>query len=180
MKVVRTALDGCLILEPKIFSDERGEFFESFSVQKFRNATGVLSDFVQDNQSLSHAKVLRGLHYQIEQPQGKLVRVVSGSVWDVAVDLRRSSPTFAQWVGVDLSAENQRMLWVPPGCAHGFVVTSDSAVFLYKTTDYYAPAHERTIAWNDPSLAINWPAVDPLVNAKDAAGMSFKQAPTYS
>lgn len=180
MKVVRTALDGCLILEPKIFSDERGEFFESFSVQKFRNATGVLSDFVQDNQSLSHAKVLRGLHYQIEQPQGKLVRVVSGSVWDVAVDLRRSSPTFAQWVGVDLSAENQRMLWVPPGCAHGFVVTSDSAVFLYKTTDYYAPAHERTIAWNDPSLAINWPVVDPLVNAKDAAGMSFKQAPTYS
>lgn len=179
MKVVRTALDGCLILEPQIFSDERGEFFESFSVQKFRNATGVLLDFVQDNQSLSHAKVLRGLHYQIEQPQGKLVRVVSGSVWDVAVDLRRSSPTFAQWVGVDLSAENQRMLWVPPGCAHGFVVTSESAVFLYKTTDYYAPAHERTIAWNDPSLAINWPVADPLVNAKDTAGMSFKQAPTY-
>ena len=179
MKVVRTALDGCLILEPQIFSDERGEFFESFSVQKFRNATGVLADFVQDNQSLSHAKVLRGLHYQIEQPQGKLVRVVSGSVWDVAVDLRRSSPTFAQWVGVDLSAANQRMLWVPPGCAHGFVVTSENAVFLYKTTDYYAPAHERTIAWNDPSLAINWPVADPLVNAKDAAGMSFKQAPTY-
>ena len=179
MKVVRTAVDGCLILEPQIFSDERGEFFESFSVQKFRNATGVLSDFVQDNQSLSHAKVLRGLHYQIEQPQGKLVRVVSGSVWDVVVDLRRSSPTFAQWVGVDLSAENQRMLWMPPGCAHGFVVTSKSAVFLYKTTDYYAPAHERTIAWNDPSLAINWPVADPLVNAKDAAGMSFKQAPTY-
>ena len=179
MKVVRTAVDGCLILEPQIFSDERGEFFESFSVQKFRNATGVLSDFVQDNQSLSHAKVLRGLHYQIEQPQGKLVRVVSGSVWDVVVDLRRSSPTFAQWVGVDLSAENQRMLWVPPGCAHGFVVTSKSAVFLYKTTDYYAPAHERTIAWNDPSLAINWPVADPLVNAKDAAGMSFNQAPTY-
>ena len=180
MKVVKTAVDGCLILEPQIFSDERGEFFESFSVQKFRNATGVLADFVQDNQSLSHAKVLRGLHYQIEQPQGKLVRVVSGSVWDVAVDLRRSSPTFAQWVGVDLSAENQRMLWVPPGCAHGFVVTSDSAVFLYKTTDYYAPAHERTIAWNDPSLAINWPVANPVVNAKDAAGMSFKQAPTYS
>lgn len=179
MKVVRTALDGCLILEPQIFSDERGEFFESFSVQKFRNATGVLLNFVQDNQSLSHAKVLRGLHYQIEQPQGKLVRVVSGSVWDVAVDLRRSSPTFAQWVGVDLSAENQRMLWVPPGCAHGFVVTSESAVFLYKTTDYYAPAHERTIAWNDPSLAINWPVAAPLVNAKDTAGMSFKQAPTY-
>jgi len=180
MKVSRTALDGCLILEPQIFSDERGEFFESFSIQKFRNATGVLLNFVQDNQSLSHAKVLRGLHYQIEQPQGKLVRVVSGSVWDVAVDLRRSSPTFAQWVGVDLSAENQRMFWVPPGCAHGFVVTSESAVFLYKTTDYYAPAHERTIAWNDPSLAITWPVADPVVNGKDAAGLMFKQAPTYS
>ena len=179
MKVIRTALDGCLILEPQIFSDARGEFFESFSVQKFRNATGVLLNFVQDNQSLSHAKVLRGLHYQIEQPQGKLVRVVSGSVWDVAVDLRRSSPTFAQWVGIDLSAENQRMFWVPPGCAHGFVVTSESAVFLYKTTDYYAPAHERTIAWNDPSLAITWPVPDPIVNAKDAAGLVFKQAPTF-
>ena len=179
MKVIRTALSGCLILEPQIFADERGEFFESFSVQKFRNATGVLLNFVQDNQSLSHAKVLRGLHYQIEQPQGKLVRVVAGSVWDVAVDLRRSSPTFAQWVGVDLSAENQRMFWVPPGCAHGFVVTSESAVFLYKTTDYYAPAHERTIAWNDPSLAITWPVPDPIVNAKDAAGLVFKQAPTF-
>lgn len=179
MKVVRTALNGCLILEPQIFADERGEFFESFSVQKFRNATGVLLNFVQDNQSFSHAKVLRGLHYQIEQPQGKLVRVVSGSVWDVVVDLRRSSPTFAQWVGVDLSAANQRMLWVPPGCAHGFVVTSESAVFLYKTSDYYAPAHERTIAWNDPSLAITWPISDPIVNAKDAAGLMFKQAPTY-
>jgi len=179
MKVIRTALNGCLILEPQVFSDERGDFFESFSVQKFRNATGVLLNFVQDNQSLSHAKVLRGLHYQIEQPQGKLVRVVSGSVWDVAVDLRRSSPTFAQWVGVDLSAENRRMFWVPPGCAHGFVVTSESAVFLYKTTDYYAPAHERTIAWNDPSLAITWPVPDPIVNAKDATGLVFKQAPTY-
>jgi dTDP-4-dehydrorhamnose 3,5-epimerase len=179
MKVIRTALNGCLILEPQVFSDERGEFFESFSVQKFRNATGVLLNFVQDNQSLSHANVLRGLHYQIEQPQGKLVRVVAGSVWDVAVDLRRSSPTFAQWVGVDISADNQRMLWVPPGCAHGFVVTSESAVFLYKTTDYYAPAHERTIVWNDPSLAITWPVSSPIVNAKDAAGLIFKQAPTY-
>jgi dTDP-4-dehydrorhamnose 3,5-epimerase len=179
MKVVRTALEGCLILEPQVFSDERGEFFESFSVQRFRNATGVLLNFVQDNQSFSHANVLRGLHYQIEQPQGKLVRVVAGSVWDVAVDLRRSSPTFAQWVGVDLSAENQRMLWVPPGCAHGFVVTSESALFLYKTTDYYAPAHERTIVWNDPALAITWPVATPVVNAKDAAGMNFKQSPTY-
>lgn len=180
MKVVRTALHGCLILEPQIFSDERGEFFESFSIQKFRNATGILLNFVQDNQSLSHAKVLRGLHYQIEQAQGKLVRVVFGSVWDVVVDLRRSSPTFAQWIGVDLSADNQRMLWVPPGCAHGFVVTGESAMFLYKTTDYYAPAHERTIAWNDPSLAITWPVADPVVNAKDAAGLAFKQAPTYA
>ena len=180
MKVVRTAMNGCLILEPQVFSDERGEFFESFSIQKFRNATGVLLNFVQDNQSLSHAKVLRGLHYQIEQPQGKLVRVVSGSVWDVVVDLRRSSPTFAQWVGVDLSAANQRMLWVPPGCAHGFVVTGESAVFLYKTTDYYAPAHERTIAWNDPSLAITWPVMDPVVNAKDSAGLLFNLAPTYA
>ena len=180
MKVVRTALHGCLILEPQIFSDERGEFFESFSIQKFRNATGILLNFVQDNQSLSHAKVLCGLHYQIEQAQGKLVRVVSGSVWDVVVDLRRSSPTFAQWIGVDLSADNQRMLWVPPGCAHGFVVTGESAMFLYKTTDYYAPAHERTIAWNDPSLAITWPVADPVVNAKDAAGLAFKQAPTYA
>jgi dTDP-4-dehydrorhamnose 3,5-epimerase len=179
MKVVRTALEGCLILEPQVFSDERGEFFESFSVQRFRNATGVLLNFVQDNQSFSHANVLRGLHYQIEQPQGKLVRVVAGRVWDVAVDLRRSSPTFAQWVGVDLSAENQRMLWVPPGCAHGFVVTSESALFLYKTTDYYAPAHERTIVWNDPALAITWPVATPVVNAKDAAGMNFKQSPTY-
>ena len=179
MKVVRTALSGCLILEPQVFSDERGHFFESFSLQKFRNATGVLANFVQDNHSYSHANVLRGLHYQVEQAQGKLVRVVAGSVWDVAVDLRRSSPTFAQWVGVDLNAENQRMLWIPPGCAHGFVVTSEHAVFLYKATDYYAPAHERTIVWNDPSLAITWPLQTPALNAKDAAGLTFKLAPTY-
>jgi dTDP-4-dehydrorhamnose 3,5-epimerase len=179
MKVVKTTLNGCLILEPRVFSDERGEFFESFNLQTFRNATGVMSNFVQDNQSLSHANVLRGLHYQIEQPQGKLVRVVAGAVWDVAVDLRRSSPTFAQWFGAELSAENQRMMWVPAGCAHGFVVTGQSAVFLYKTTDYYAPAHERTIAWNDPALAIQWPVKAPIVNAKDAAGAGFKQSPTY-
>ena len=152
MKVVKTSIQGCLILEPQVFSDERGHFFESFSLQRFRNATGV---------------------------QGKLVRVVSGKVWDVAVDLRRSSPTFAQWFGVELSEENQRMLWVPPGCAHGFVVTGDHAVFLYKTTDYYAPAHERTIVWNDPSLAITWPVETPIMNAKDAAGASFKQSPSF-
>jgi dTDP-4-dehydrorhamnose 3,5-epimerase len=180
MKVVKTSVTGCLILEPQVFSDERGHFFESFNAQKFRNATGEMVNFVQDNQSYSNARVLRGLHYQIEQAQGKLVRVVSGSVWDVAVDLRRSSPTFAQWVGVELSAENQRMFWVPPGCAHGFVVTGEHAVFLYKTTDYYAPQHERTIAWNDPSLAIKWPVASPVVNAKDAAGLVFKNAPTYS
>lgn len=180
MKVVKTSVAGCLILEPQVFSDERGHFFESFNAQKFRNATGEMVNFVQDNQSYSNARVLRGLHYQIEQAQGKLVRVVSGSVWDVAVDLRRSSPTFAQWVGVELSAENQRMFWVPPGCAHGFVVTGEHAVFLYKTTDYYAPQHERTIAWNDPSLAIKWPVASPVVNAKDAAGLAFKNAPTYS
>ena len=179
MKVVRTPLSGCLILEPQVFSDERGQFFESFNLQKFRNAPGVRDTFVQDNHSYSHANVLRGLHYQVEQAQGKLVRVVSGAVWDVAVDLRRSSPTFAQWTGVELSAENHRMFWVPPGCAHGFVVTGDHAVFLYKTTDYYAPAHERTIVWNDPSLAINWPVASPIVNAKDAAGVNFKLAATY-
>jgi len=180
MKVVKTALQGCLILEPQVFSDERGHFFESFNVQKFRNATGAMVNFVQDNQSYSNAGVLRGLHYQIEQAQGKLVRVVSGAVWDVAVDLRRSSPTFAQWVGVELSADNQRMFWVPPGCAHGFVVTGEHAVFLYKTTDYYAPQHERTIAWNDPALGIKWPVDAPIVNAKDAAGLAFKAAPSYS
>ena len=129
MKVIKTTIQGCLILEPQVFADERGHFFESYSVQKFRNATGVLDNFVQDNHSLSHANVLRGLHYQIEQAQGKLVRVVSGKVWDVAVDLRRSSPTFAQWCGVELSADNQRMFWIPPGCAHGFVVTGEQAVF---------------------------------------------------
>jgi dTDP-4-dehydrorhamnose 3,5-epimerase len=180
MKVVRTALQGCLILEPQVFADDRGHFFESFNEQKFRNSTGAMLKFVQDNQSYSKQKVLRGLHYQIEQPQGKLVRVVSGAVWDVAVDLRRSSPTFAQWTGVELSAENQRMFWVPPGCAHGFVVTGDHAVFLYKTTDYWAPQHERTIAWNDPALAIKWPVEDPQVNAKDAAGLMFSKAPTYA
>ena len=179
MKVVKTSIQGCLILEPQVFADERGHFFESFSIQKFRNATGILDNFVQDNHSYSHANVLRGLHYQIEQAQGKLVRVVAGKVWDVAVDLRRSSATFAQWYGVELSAENQRILWVPPGCAHGFVVTGEYAVFLYKTTDYYAPAHERTIVWNDPALAITWPVATPIVNAKDAAGAPFKQAPTF-
>ncbi len=180
MKFVRTPLNGCYIVEPQVFNDERGHFFESFNLQKFRSATGVLSNFVQDNHSFSTAKVLRGLHYQIEQTQGKLVRVVSGAVWDVAVDLRRSSPTFAQWTGVELTAENQRMFWIPPGCAHGFVVTGDHAVFLYKTTEYWAAQHERTIVWNDPSLNITWPVSDPVVNAKDTAGLLFSKAPTFA
>ncbi|MBS0312987.1 MAG: dTDP-4-dehydrorhamnose 3,5-epimerase [Burkholderiales bacterium] len=180
MKVVRTKLSGVLVLEPQVFADERGYFMETFNAEKFRNATGAIVQFVQDNQSFSKARVLRGLHYQIEQAQGKLVRVASGAVFDVVVDLRRSSPTFAQWDAVDLSAENQRMLWVPPGCAHGFVVTADHALFLYKVTDAYAPRHERTIAWNDPSLGIRWPIADPIVNDKDAAGLSLRDAPTYA
>lgn len=180
MKVVRTKLSGVLVLEPQVFADERGYFMETFNAEKFRNATGAIVQFVQDNQSFSKARVLRGLHYQIEQAQGKLVRVASGAVFDVVVDLRRSSPTFAQWDAVDLSAENQRMLWVPPGCAHGFVVTADHALFLYKVTDAYAPRHERTITWNDPSLGIRWPIADPIVNDKDAAGLSLRDAPTYA
>ena len=180
MKVVRTNLSGVLVIEPQVFADDRGYFFETFNLQKFRNATGAMVNFVQDNQSYSKAKVLRGLHYQIEQAQGKLVRVVSGAVCDVVVDLRRSSPTFAQWTTVDLTAENQRMLWVPAGCAHGFVVTGDHAVFLYKVTDFYAPQHERTILWNDPALGVKWPVADPLVNAKDAAGLPFAKAQTYA
>lgn len=180
MKVVKTSLAGVLVLEPQVFADDRGYFFESFNLQKFRNATGAMVDFVQDNQSYSRAGVLRGLHYQVEQAQGKLVRVVSGAVWDVAVDLRRSSPTFAQWTGVELSGENQRMLWVPPGCAHGFVVTGEHAVFQYKVTDYWAPQHERCIVWNDPALAIKWPVAAPIVNPKDAAGLHFANAPTFA
>lgn len=179
MNVVKTPLDGCVIIEPRIFADERGHFFESFNAKRFAEITGTSVSFVQDNHSQSKAKVLRGLHYQIEQAQGKLVRVVSGAVWDVAVDLRRSSPTFGRWTSVELSAENRRMFWVPAGFAHGFVVTGDQADFLYKTTDYYAPQHERTIAWDDPTLAINWPVSDPVVNAKDATGTAFLSAETY-
>ena len=179
MQIISTAIPDVLIVQPKVFGDSRGFFMESWSAEKFNAAVGHAVTFVQDNHSRSSQGVLRGLHYQLEQTQGKLVRVVSGKVWDVAVDLRRASPTFAQWCGVELSAENQRMFWVPAGCAHGFVVTGESAVFLYKTTDYYAPAHERTIVWNDPSLAIDWPVATPIVNAKDAAGASFKQSPTF-
>ncbi len=177
MRAIQTAIADVLLLEPKVFGDDRGFFYESFNAKTFKEATGVDVQFVQDNHSKSARNVLRGLHYQVEQPQGKLVRVVQGEVFDVAVDIRKGSPTFGQWVGEILSAENKRQLWIPPGLAHGFVVLSETAEFLYKTTDYYAPAHERCIAWNDPDLAIDW-KIDspPALSAKDAVGMSFKAA----
>ena len=175
MKVTSTAIPDVLLIEPKVFGDERGFFFESFNDRVFREVTGVTLPFVQDNHSKSARGVLRGLHFQTRQAQGKLVRVVAGEVFDVAVDIRRDSPTYGQWVGEILSGDNKRQLWVPPGLAHGFLVLSESAEFLYKTTDYYAPAHERCIAWNDPTLAIAWPSLgmSPLLSAKDAAGMAF-------
>lgn len=178
MKATPTAIADVLLIEPKVFGDERGFFFESFNERAFREATGVTLPFVQDNHSKSACGVLRGLHYQTQQAQGKLVRVVAGEVFDVAVDIRRDSPTYGQWVGEVLSGDNKRQLWVPPGLAHGFVVLSESAEFLYKTTDYYAPAYERCIAWNDPTLAIDWPAmgVPPQLSAKDAAGIAFGDA----
>jgi dTDP-4-dehydrorhamnose 3,5-epimerase len=175
-----TAIPHVLMLEPKVFGDSRGFFFESFNEQDFAQATGLNVKFVQDNHSRSAKGVLRGLHYQLQQPQRKLVRVVRGAVFDVAVDIRRSSPTFGQWVGCELSEDKHRQLWVPPGFAHGFVVLSDSADFLYKTTDYYAPAHERCIAWNDPVIGIEWPAgMEPQLSAKDVAGISFKEAKVF-
>ncbi len=182
MKVTTTSLPGVLLLEPKVFGDSRGFFFESFNQRAFETATGLQVAFVQDNHSKSARGVLRGLHYQIEQAQGKLVRVSSGEVFDVAVDLRRASPTFGQWFGCILSAEKHQQLWVPPGFGHGFVVLSESAEFLYKTTDYYAPAHEKCIAWNDPTIGIDWPsmAMPPQLSAKDAAGMLLEQAEVYS
>lgn len=180
MQVVTTALPDVLILEPKVFGDERGFFFESFNARQFAEATGLHHEFVQDNHSRSAKGVLRGLHYQVQQAQGKLVRVTAGEVFDVAVDLRRSSPTFGRWVGVHLSAENKRQLWVPEGFAHGFVVLSEFAEFLYKTTDYYAPEHERCIRWDDPTLAIDWPLTEaPQLSAKDQAGLSFQDAAVF-
>ena len=180
MKVIPTAIAGPLILEPKVFGDARGFFMESYNARVFREATGLDVDFVQDNHSRSAKGVLRGLHYQIQQAQGKLVRVVRGSVFDVAVDLRRSSPTFGQWVGVTLSEENNRQFWIPPGFAHGFLVTSDSADFLYKTTDYYAPEHERSLAWNDPDVGVAWPLdAAPLLSAKDLAGKPLGECETF-
>jgi dTDP-4-dehydrorhamnose 3,5-epimerase len=174
MHVVPTEIPGVVILEPKVFGDDRGFFFESFSARTFAAAVGTDVMFVQDNHSLSRRGVLRGLHYQVERPQGKLVRVVTGAIFDVAVDIRPGSPTFGRWTGVELSADNKRQLWVPPGLAHGFVVQSDIAEVLYKTTDYYAPEHERTLRWDDPDLAIDWGLTEPpLVSEKDARGHAF-------
>ena len=184
MNIVRTAIPDVLIVEPKVFGDARGFFFESFNQRRFEELTGLAPQFVQDNHSRSAKGVLRGLHYQVEQAQGKLVRVTAGEVFDVCVDLRRSSPTFGKWVGVTLSADNHRQFWIPPGFAHGFLVTSDSADFQYKTTDYYAPAHERSLQWNDPALGIDWPlqAIGgvPTLSAKDEAGLPLAQADTYA
>ncbi len=178
MKATPTAIPDVLLIEPQVFGDARGFFFESFNQRDFAQATGVHAAFVQDNHSRSARGVLRGLHYQIRQPQGKLVRVVAGTVFDVVIDLRRASPSFGQWVGAVLSEDNKTQLWIPPGCAHGFVVLSESADFLYKTTDYYAPEHERCIAWNDPTLNIDWPDLGqaPVLSAKDAAGVSWADA----
>ncbi len=179
--VTPTALPEVLVLEPKVFGDSRGFFFESFNAQDFANATGLDVSFVQDNHSRSAQGVLRGLHFQLQQAQGKLIRVVRGSVFDVAVDIRKSSPTFGQWVGYELSEDNHRQVWIPPGFAHGFVVLSSSADFLYKTTDYYAPQYERCIAWNDPQIGIEWPAnISPLLSAKDAAGLSLSAAEVFA
>lgn len=171
MKAVPTGIPGLVILEPRVFGDERGFFFESFNQKAFNEATGLDTKFVQDNHSRSAKGVLRGLHYQVQQPQGKLVRVVRGAVFDVAVDIRQGSATFGKWVGVELSEENHKQLWVPAGLAHGFLVLSESADFLYKTTDYYAPQHERCIAWNDPDIGIEWPnTATPRLSAKDQLG----------
>ncbi len=180
MNATRLAIPDIVLFEPRVFGDERGFFFESFNHRRFEEAIGRTIEFVQDNHSKSARNVLRGLHYQIQQAQGKLVRVVEGSVFDVAVDLRKGSPTFGQWVGEILSAENKKQLWVPEGFAHGFVVLSESAEFLYKTTDYYSPEHERCIAWNDQALAIDWPISGaPSVSAKDAQGVHFEAAEVY-
>ena len=181
MNAVRTKIPDVLLLTPKVFGDERGFFFESFNARDFAQAVGRDVAFVQDNHSKSMKGVLRGLHYQVKNPQAKLVRVTAGEVYDVVVDLRRASPTFGKWVSATLSAANRQMLWVPEGFAHGFVVTSDSAEFLYKTTDYYAPEHERSLLWNDPDLGIPWPLEGaPLLKPKDAQGTPFKQAETFA
>jgi dTDP-4-dehydrorhamnose 3,5-epimerase len=181
MNVIDTSLPGVLIIEPKVFGDARGFFFESWNERAFAQATGVNPRFVQDNHSRSRRGVLRGLHYQLHKPQGKLVRAARGAIFDVAVDLRRSSPDFGRWFGVELSEENHRQLWVPPGFGHGFLVLSESADVLYKATDYYAPEHERSLLWSDPAVAIDWPleGVEPLLSVKDAAGLPLDQCEVY-
>lgn len=180
MKATPLSIPDVFLLEPRVFGDDRGFFFESYNQRDFEAAIGKPAPFVQSNHSRSVRNVLRGLHYQIQQPQGKLVRVVAGEVFDVAVDIRRSSATFGQWVGEMLSADNKKQLWVPPGFAHGFVVLSDHAEFLYSVTDYWAPEHERCIIWNDPTLAIDWPIdAAPVLSAKDAGGLPFNQAEVF-
>jgi dTDP-4-dehydrorhamnose 3,5-epimerase len=181
MNVVATAIPDVLIFEPRVFGDDRGFFYESFNQRSWEEKTGLKTRFVQDNHSRSSKGVLRGLHYQISQPQGKLVRVIAGEVYDVAVDIRRSSATFGKWVGAHLSAENKRQMWVPEGFAHGFLVLSDVAEFLYKTTDYWAMEHERSILWNDPDLAIEWPLQgEPVLAKKDAEGNAFRVAECFA
>ena len=180
MKVTPTAIPEVLLLEPQVFGDDRGFFFESYNARKFESLTGIAANFVQDNHSKSARNVLRGLHYQIRQPQGKLVRVVAGAIFDVVVDLRASSPFFGRWVGAELSAENRLQMWVPPGFAHGFVVTSESAECLYKTTDYWAPEYERALLWNDPELAIDWPLTGPpMLSVKDSSGVRLADAEVF-
>ena len=181
-RVTTTPLDGVLILEPKVFADQRGFFFESFNDRDFEQSTGLKRTFVQDNHSKSAKGVLRGLHYQVKQTQGKLVRVAQGAVFDVAVDIRKHSPTYGKWVGVELSAQNHKQMWIPPGLAHGFLVLSETAEFLYKTTDYYHPQSEACLSWNDSVVDIQWPlpeGIEPNMNAKDSAGFGWDQAPKF-
>lgn len=180
MKIVTTPIAGLLIVEPTVFGDQRGFFYESFNAKKFAELTGVQAVFVQDNHSRSAKGVLRGLHYQIQQTQGKLVRVTAGAVFDVVVDLRKSSPTFGRWFGLELSADNKRQLWIPPGFAHGFLVTSDFAEFVYKTTDYWAMEHERALLWNDPAIGIEWPLDgEPLLSGKDQQAVLLADAEVF-
>jgi len=180
MKVTRTSIPDVLIFEPQVFGDERGFLLESWNARRFCDAVGFDISFVQDNHSRSRRGVLRGLHYQVKQPQGKLVRVAAGRVFDAAVDLRKSSPTFGRWTGAELSGDNHRQLWIPAGFAHGFLVLSDSADFLYKTTEYYATEYERTVAWNDPAIGIDWPTdVEPTLSAKDEAGVPLRDAEVF-
>lgn len=182
MNVIETAIPAVLILEPRVFGDERGFFLESYNTQAFKKATGLSPNFVQDNHSCSNQYVLRGLHYQIQQPQGKLVRVVRGEVFDVAVDLRQESATFGHWVSCILNAENKRLFWIPEGFAHGFIVLSEAAEFLYKATNYYAPQYERTLMWNDPDVGIIWPNIpeEPILSSKDLLGATLKTAEVFS